>query len=167
MENLERIEKAKKIGKQEALTAVCIALTIDLGFIIWSYIDDDYLWLLDNGFYWKFPLAAGIMLLAGTFFGKRFAKSIIIKNSYWAFHGIICAWITLAVTVFLTGIISFPIDFLQGRADWDEFLTYAITPTLLVMIYSFIPVGIHGFWFGYRIHKKGRKMGLYEEAEKP
>ena len=42
MENLERIQKIKKIGSQEAYLGVGIALSIDLCVIIWWYLDNDY-----------------------------------------------------------------------------------------------------------------------------
>ncbi|NUY80762.1 hypothetical protein HUK80_07655 [Flavobacterium sp. MAH-1] len=167
MENFERIQKIKKIGSQEAYLAVGIALAIDLCVITWWYLDNDYQWLIDHGYVWKFPLAAIFMIFLGQFFGKKFALGIIGKSWNWIFQGPICAMITLAATCLLTGLTAFPIDFMRGFTEADDLLFYTLGVTLLVILYSFIPVGIHGVWFGYRIYKKGLKTGLYEEDEKP
>lgn len=157
MNDISKIATANRIGMQEAYLGVGIALTIDLGFILFSIWDNDYKWLFQNGFFWKLPMAAILMVVVGQVLGKRCARNIIVRNRNWFVNGPLYALMILAVTCFLSGLLALLIDIVIGETNIKEGSPYILGGPIIVMVYSFIPVTIHGLWFGFRIYKKGRR----------
>lgn len=158
MENSEAFEKAKKIGSREAYLGVGIALGIDLVVIVASSLDSQPGWIWQNGAYWKFGIFALQMLFWGQVFGKKCADSIIIKRKPFGLTGIFYTFATVLLSAFLAGVVAFLIDSWNCGSIAEMAYMYMLVPGLLIVLYTGIPILVHGIVFGYRINKKGNKI---------
>lgn len=158
MEKIDLIEKAEKIGRYEGYLGVGIALAIDVAVIVASSFDAPMAWIAENGALWKFAIFALQMVFWGQIFGKKCATAIVIKHKPFAWMGILYAFATVLTSTLLTGIAAYLIDFGNLETPLEMAYLYMVAPGLLVIIYTGIPIGIHGLIFGYRIRNKGKKI---------
>lgn len=147
MEQLPDPKKVKFIGQTEAALGVAIAITIDLSFLVYN----DYHFTEEKI---KVFLFASICFFAiGQFLGMFAAKQIIVRQMSSGLIGILTAWATLVLTTMAFCFVDF---FVTGQT---AMLRDAFQAVMVVFIFSFLPSGIHGFWFGARIYNRGKKLG--------
>lgn len=152
------VEKILRIGRFEAILNVCIALAIDIAVIVASCVDENSPWIWENGSYWKFCVFALLMLYCGVFFGKKCATAIALRQKSFAVAGVLCAFATVLSAAALTGIIAFLADLAYEDASWEMATKYIAFPVVVIVLYTGIPIAVHGVIFGYRIRNKARKI---------
>ena len=140
------VSQARRIGSREAYMAVAIALTIDVIILLFNVTD-----LLRSGFLWTFLLFALGMLTFGQILGRA-AATRIAQGWSPALVGTGCSIGTLALA-------SFPPALAKSvSASYVPNFTEAVGIVLIILVYSCIPVILHGIWFGYRISRRVSKL---------
>ncbi|RZJ64444.1 MAG: hypothetical protein EOO50_15575 [Flavobacterium sp.] len=158
MENTKEIlAKVRRIGSSEAYLATKIALGIDLLIVVYAWIDSG-----SSGAYRYDEIIAMLVFAASlTFFGQIFGR--LTAGFIYRFPilcwlaGMFCALTTLYLALVMHGF-SYMIsrDLLYSDADPNsrQLFWYAISTSLFYLIYSCIPVAIHGIIMGVRISLK-------------
>ncbi len=145
METKIDTKKVDLIGLTEATLGVTVAICIDISILIWNGFTFDAKnvnMLLLDGF---------AFLVIGQLLGIFAARRIILDGFSSGALGIFTAWATLMLTTVAHCLFSDSVFGQRFLKDLGEICT-------VVFFFSFIPSGIHGVWFGYRIYKRGQKL---------
>ncbi|RZJ70059.1 hypothetical protein [Flavobacterium sp.] len=145
MKTIRNLAKIDFIGRTEAAFGISVAIVLDLLILLWnnfSFGEKEWNLLLLDAL--AFFLVAQI---SGTFA----ARAILVHDWSSGFVGICAAWITLLATTIAH-------CFLYGSVFEKSIVSETGNICVLVFLFGFIPSGIHGIWFGYRIYKRGQKL---------
>jgi hypothetical protein len=153
--------RAIKIGRVEAFKSVTIGLLIaqlimtlfssGKGFI------RSFLWFMEFSYQINLVIAIVAIYLCAYVFGGMAGISIIIKRWNYRWTGFLYGMLILVTATFLaswTGFFQEGLD--DSGLDGSPFFDYIYKPLFWVTFFGLLPVLIVGFWFGSRIHKKGR-----------
>lgn len=149
---------AKQIGAIVALKAVgsgiLIAQTIATFLAYENGFYKSFFWFLN--FDYKLNLVIGLSSFAifGNIFGRLAGFEIIIKKKDYTWVGIKYAFVILISTAFVSTLIGF---FEEGLGKGNGFSDYILKPIFLISVVGIIPVLLVGFWFGWKINRKGKQ----------
>lgn len=153
-----KYDKAAKIGSKEAYINVGIALGIDILILLWMAAENDYKWMFEDGYWWKMILAASVFVFVGQWIGKKCGVAIITGKRTWLLMGPVFALLIFIATVFISGFLCACLNWENWRDFPANFIMDALVSPLLMIVYSWFPIVIHGLFFGYRIHRKGKRL---------
>lgn len=158
MENTREIlEKVRNIGSSEAYLATKIALGIDSLILIYAWIDSS-----SSGSYrYDEIIAMLVFAVSLAFFGQIFGRltAVFIYRVpilCWL-AGSLCALISLYLAFVmhgLTSLIARNFFYAELNHTPSQLFYYAISTSLFYLIFSGIPVAIHGIMMGVRISLK-------------
>ncbi len=150
-------EDAKQIGAILALKSVGIGILIAQSIFIFLTFEGSFLknffWFVDVDY--KLNLIIGLLAftICGNFYGRIAGYEILIKKEDYTWIGIKYAFLTLLSTAFISSLVGF---FQEGIGKDGGFSDYILKSTFLISLFGIIPVLVVGFWFGWRIHRKGK-----------
>jgi len=157
-------QRAIYIGRIEALKYVTVGLLIAQLIMMLVYyrqgLVDSFLWFSDVGYQINLVIAIAEIYFCAYIFGGMAGIKIIIERRNYLWTGFLYGLMILIISTFLASLTGF---FQEGMDDLEyygpPFYDYVFKPLLWVTITGFVPVLIVGFWFGFRIYKKGKKIG--------